>query len=212
MSTELQDYIQELKARTMAASQGGNYETYLVDGICVGLDAPDPSDPEKDLIQRKDEYDAVTNMLYGATGGNPKTGEWTAVELRQKLEDYRDALKNVAVLDAEGNKIYGIAPTLLEGRFDYSELVKECEKEVEWEQANFYHNPLAAVMPIMSKLIIDVQDAENLVLNKLSENVDGSAEASTNSTPPSSQHGCSKENQSLRTSFCAMIQPFQTCT
>jgi len=30
-------------------------------------------------------------------------------------------------------------------------------------------------MPIMSKLIIDVQDAENLVLNKLSENVDGSA-------------------------------------
>ena len=84
LSTELQDYIQELKARTMAASQGGNYETYLVDGICVGLDAPDPSDPEKDLIQRKDEYDAVTNMLYGATGGNPKTGEWTAVELSTK--------------------------------------------------------------------------------------------------------------------------------
>ena len=65
---------------------------------CIPLDFKNPEDSDKpldeqeDLIQVKDEYDAVTNLLYGAEIGVPKEGEWTAVELRTKLEDYRDAL------------------------------------------------------------------------------------------------------------------------
>ena len=39
--------------------------------------------------------------------------------------------------------------------------------DVLWEAANFYDVPLAAVMPLMSKMIIDVQDAEAEILTWL---------------------------------------------
>ena len=191
-SEDLRMYMQELKARTIATSQGqieeaeaNNMAPYLQldeDGFptCIPLDFKNPQDSDKpldeqeDLIQVKDEYDAVTNLLYGAEIGVPKEGEWTAVELRTKLEDYRDALKAITFQDANGETI-SIPPGLAESidhRFQFPD-EWEKDKEVSWEYANFYHNPLAAVMPIMSKLIIDVQDAEHDVLAFLLSGIDG---------------------------------------
>ena len=191
-SDSLQRYIQTLKARTMATSQGTiveaeannlkPYLTYENDDVengfpfCVGLDAKNPDTPEEDLILRKDEYDAVTNMLYGANIATPKEGEWTAVELRGKLEAYRDYLTSVNVTDANGRLVNldtAVINSVVE-RFQYP-MEMEGEKEVTWEYANFYHNPLAAVMPIMSKLMIDVQDAEYDVLTDLLSKIGGNA-------------------------------------
>ena len=191
-SEELRRYMQELKARTIATSQGqieeaeaNNMAPYLQldeDGFptCIPLDFKNPEDSDKpldeqeDLIQVKDEYDAVTNLLYGADIGVPKEGEWTAVELRTKLEDYRDALMAITFQDANGETI-SIPPGLAESINNRFQFPNEWEKdkEVSWEYANFYHNPLAAVMPIMSKLIIDVQDAEHDVLAFLLSGIDG---------------------------------------
>jgi len=191
-SEELRKYMQELKARTIATSQGvieeaeaNNMAPYLQldeEGfpMCIPLDFKNPEDSDKPLedqavlISKPDEYDAVTNMLYGAEIGAPKEGAWTAVELRTKLEAYRDALTAITFQDANGNDIT-MPPGLVESinkRFQFP-VEFEDGKEVSWEYANFYHNPLAAVMPIMSKLIIDVQDAEHDVLAFLLSGIDG---------------------------------------
>ena len=185
-SEELRIYLQKLKARTIAVSRGdlvraeaNDLAPYLElddDGfpICVPLDFKNPDDSEKDLIRRKDEYNEVTNMLYGSTIGVPKEGEWTAVELRTKLEEFRDDLIAITFNDANGEEV-AIPPELAESINDRFQFPNELEKgkEVSWEYANFYHNPLAAVMPIMSKLIIDVQDAEHDVSSFLLSGIDG---------------------------------------
>ena len=191
-SEELRTYLQKLKARTIAVSRGdleraeaNDLAPYLdldEDGfpICIPLDFKNPDHSEKapedqkDLIRRKDEYNEVTNMLYGSTIGVPKEGEWTAVQLRKKLEEYRDDLISLTFKDANGEDI--TIPTELaesiSNRFQFPN-EKEKGKDVSWEYANFYHNPLAAVMPIMSKLIIDVQDAEHDVSSFLLSGIDG---------------------------------------
>ncbi|MDA0728822.1 MAG: GldM family protein [Bacteroidetes bacterium] len=183
-SETLRAHMQELKARTMAYSQGA-YDAAESNGMkpyldlddegypmCVALDAKD--EEGEDLIKQKDEYTNVTRFLYGENIAEPKDGEWSARDLRNKLEAYRDMLKSISFSDANGNRIElpnGLQLSIDE-RFQFPNEI-ESDKEVTWEFANFHDNPLAAVMPIMSKLIIDVQDAEHDVLSFLLSGIDG---------------------------------------
>ena len=75
---------------------------------------------------------------------------------------------NIKVIDIDGN-VRVIPETLkktIAERFSFENEV-ENGVDVLWEAANFYDVPLAAVMPLMSKMIIDVQDAEAEVLTWL---------------------------------------------
>ena len=56
-------------------------------------------------------------------------------------------------------------------------------KEVLWEAANFYDVPLAAVMPLMSKMIVDVQDAQEDVLSWLLSGIEAKSYKFTNLMP-----------------------------
>ena len=198
-SEELRAYMQTLKATTMAASEGKlklrtsgelesepeTLEPYLgVDSkgapMCIPLDFKRPEDQDKpladqkNLISKPDAYDAVTLLLYGTDIANPRDGAWSAVELRKKLEAYRDGLKAITFVDAEGLSVDlpdGLKNSI-DKRFEFKNEFENKEERT-WEYVNFNHVPLAAVMPIMSKIIIDVQDAEQDVLSFLNSRIDG---------------------------------------
>ena len=200
-SESLRGDMQRLKAVTMAASEGqlkltangelsvqptdADLEPYLtIDEsgapMCIELDKKRPEDKDKPkadqkkLIEKPDAYDNVTLLLYGRDIANPREGAWSAVELRKKLENYRDYLKSITFIDAEGLPVElprGLQASI-DQRFQFPNEFEQKEERT-WEYSNFNHVPLAAVMPIMSKLIIDVQDAEQDVLTFLNSRIDG---------------------------------------
>lgn len=116
-------------------------------------------------IAGKDNYDIPTNELVGSESANPKEGEFTAFDLKNKLAEYRDALlKHVepgSALEAGLKATYN-----LDNRKDAS------GTDNNWESYNFYHTPLAASLTILSKLQNDVRNAESDVVKQLFANVD----------------------------------------
>ncbi|MDG2363406.1 MAG: gliding motility protein GldM [Flavobacteriales bacterium] len=164
-SDDLVRYMQMLKARCLSTSagdfqeqeqQGVDFEKYF------GVDE-NGKDTTLNLkyIRVKDEYQALTAYMVGSDPQSPKEGQWTANGLKSSLEAYRDYLTNISVTDVDENVITLPASTVksLTERFSFEKELKD-GKMVLWETANFYDMPLAAVMPLMSKMIIDVQDAE----------------------------------------------------
>jgi gliding motility-associated protein GldM len=57
------------------------------------------------------------------------------------------------------------------------------DEEVSWEHANFYHVPLAAVMPLMTKMTLDIQDIQEDILSWLLGSVDAKSYKFTNLMP-----------------------------
>ena len=162
-SDDLVRYITKLKARCLSTSSGDfeqqelvNFENY------IGVDE-NGNDTTLNLayIRVKDEYQSLTRYMVGADENNPKEGEWSANGIKLAVQEYRDYLLNMSVTDIDGNVISLPANTMksLNERFSFEQEMKS-DKMVSWEIANFHKMPLAAVMPLMSKMIIDIRDAE----------------------------------------------------
>lgn len=118
-------------------------------------------------VQSKDNYDMPSLIMGLADPAKPKDGEYTAVELRGKI-----------------NKFQGDLLALFENK-DTKELMKQTLAVLDtkdfgmvngtnetWETGNFYHVPLAAVITILSKMQSDVRSAEAEAVAKLYENID----------------------------------------
>ena len=163
-SNELVSYIIELKARCMSASVGDEGEQEKV-GFEKYLLGKDENGVESTLnlkyIDKPDEYQNLTTFLVGADPNSPKKGEWTANGLKLAVQDYRDYLMNLSVTDIDG-RVENLPPSMLKSlnkRFAFEKEMKD-EKMVSWEISNFHKMPLAAAMPLMSKIIIDIKDAQ----------------------------------------------------
>lgn len=116
-------------------------------------------------IDKKDNYDILTNLMIGSEAGSPKEGEYTAHELKIKLSDYRDAvLKSV---EAGSPLEHSITAT-----FNFEDKNDASGTKNNWESYNFNHTPLAAALTILSKLQNDVRNAESDVVKQLYANVD----------------------------------------
>ena len=185
-SNDLIAYITELKARTMAASTGNyakqeasNFDGYLgkdANGIDTVLNLT--------YIAQKDEYMALTEFMVGGSPNAPKEGEWTALQLRQRMEALRDELKAISFKDNQGTT-RTLPQNLLDQLDETFQFGTEMEdgKEVLWEAANFYDVPLAAVMPLMTKMTLDIQDIQEDILSCLLGSVDAKAYKFTNLLP-----------------------------
>ena len=188
-STELLKYIEELKARTMSVSHNANalkfgegFEEYMVDGETVSLDAVDENGDA--IITKKDENQENTSLLVGGAPESPKETEWSAHELKLKLEAYREFLKSIKFKEVTG-KQWEVPQGLLSALdkiFTYEDS-EEADKIVKWETKNFFHNPLAAVIPVMTKLQVDVQNAQADMLSALLGGIEGKSYKFTNLVP-----------------------------
>lgn len=185
-TAELISYITEMKARVMAASAGdyddngelavGNYIGKDENGMDTVLNLA--------LIPIKDEYQNLTTFVGMAEPKEPLEGPWTAVELKQKLEEFRNQLKDTRVVDNLGNQRE--LPQYLQAQIDETfAFPNEMQEgvEVSWEHANFYHVPLAAVMPLMTKMTLDIQDIQDDILSWLLGSVDAKSYKFTNLMP-----------------------------
>ena len=101
--------------------------------------------------------------------------------MKKNLEDYSDYLKETRLTDSQGNsrELPEYIKVQLDERFTFEDEMED-GKEVLWEAANFFDVPLAAVMPLMSKMIIDVQDAQEDVLSWLLGGIEAKSYKFTN--------------------------------
>ena len=185
-SAELISYITEMKARIMAASSGdyddagelavGNYIGKDENGMDTVLNLA--------LIPIKDEYQNLTTFVGMAEPKEPLEGPWTAVELKQKLVAFSSQLKNTSVVDNQGTRrdLPQYLKDQIDETFAFPTEIQEGE-EVSWEHANFYHVPLAAVMPLMTKMTLDIQDIQDDILSWLLGSVDAKSYKFTNLMP-----------------------------
>ncbi len=115
-------------------------------------------------VNSKDNYDIATNIMIGGEEANPKTGKFTAQEIKGKLDYFRERMKTFVK-----------EPSLsaaLNANFNTDTTYKISETETEnWMLSNFYHIPLAAVVTNLSKIQTDVRNAESDVIKHLFQNV-----------------------------------------
>ena len=172
-SDNLVNYITQLKGRCMATSEGKYNDA--VENDFVNFIGKDENGMDTTInlsvIGKKDEYQELTAFMVGSEPQNPKYDEnnpWSATALRKNLELYRDYLKGVKLVDSKGQtrELPEYIKVQLDERFTFGNEIED-GKEVLWEAANFFDVPLAAVMPLMSKMIVDVQDAQEDVLSWL---------------------------------------------
>ena len=137
-----------------------------------------------EFLEKKDEYQEITAYLVGSDPGNPKDAEYSARGLKQKLEAFRDEMKGIAFTDFVGNEftISNGRQGALDRTFVYSNEMED-DKEVLWEAANFFDVPIAAVIPILSKLQIDVENAKSNMMTELIAGIEGKSYKFTNLMP-----------------------------
>ncbi|MEE3163667.1 MAG: GldM family protein [Bacteroidota bacterium] len=185
-SAELISYITEMKARIMAASSGDyNDAGELAVGNYIGKDENGMDTVlNLALIPIKDEYQNLTTFVGMAEPKEPLEGPWTAVELKQKLEAFSSQLNNTSVVDNQGTRrdLPQYLKDQIDETFAFPSEIQEGE-EVSWEHANFYHVPLAAVMPLMTKMTLDIQDIQDDILSWLLGSVDAKSYKFTNLMP-----------------------------
>ena len=172
-SDNLVNYITQLKGRCMAVSEGSYNDAVENDFVnFIGKDEKGMDTTiNLSVIRKKDEYQELTAFMVGSEPQKPKYDEndpWSATALRKNLEAYRDYLKGVKLVDSKGQtrELPEYIKVQLDERFTFDNEMED-GKEVLWEAANFFDVPLAAVMPLMSKMIVDVQDAQEDVLSWL---------------------------------------------
>jgi gliding motility-associated protein GldM len=124
------------------------------------------------FVDKMDDFDTPTYQLIGSDETKLTEGEFSAKELRGKLEMLQGNLQ--LILDSMQKNS---STQLLEK--DYQALrtkiglmkpidtnEKEDDMTVTWEIKNFYHLPLAAVVTNLSKMESDIKNLETEIINQ----------------------------------------------
>ena len=155
----LYDYIDKLKHHLIAHTDG---------------DKPGGDTLRLRYVDAKDNYDTPTHALIGDDERNPKSGEFTAVELKSKIMEVHDGLLKMIDNMQKNEKTHFL-------QSDYDNLKKKIEtlkpdagdeKEdgvpVTWEILNFYHLPLAGTITNLTKMQADLKNVESEVISTFS--------------------------------------------
>jgi gliding motility-associated protein GldM len=155
---ELYDYIQGIKVGLIKNNQGKNIEEnpalYEENGK-IKVDQKN--------VTGQDKYDMTSRVLIG--DGETKDGQ--AYTLKQKMIDFRE--KMVSYIDEEDTKILDAIKSALNTE-DPPPL--EGHEQKSWERKHFYHIPLGAILPILSKFQADIRNTESEVIRYLFEQID----------------------------------------
>lgn len=164
VSDEVVDYIDQIKIEIIAGVEPSIPRDKISGKNQFGQDTI------LDLmnVRVKDNYIIPTNILVGSEPGNPKTGEYSALELKSKLENFRDELLQVV---PEG----GVIAASLNETFEFGERKNATGETVNWPSYNFYGVPTAATITLLTKMQTDVRNAESDVIKYLYADVDAAS-------------------------------------
>ena len=173
---ELIEYIEILKARTIACSmhgdpEGAQFESYMTEDKKHAIDLSSKEGREK--VTKLDENQNNTTLLVGPNPQAPHDKPWSASELKKKLLEFKDKLKGIEVTNIDGKVIKLDSEILasLDSTFVYNEEPDAEGKMEVWETNKFYHSPLAAVVATMSKIETDVLNAKTSVMSFLASSI-----------------------------------------
>lgn len=148
---ELFDFVQDLKIEIITTAEGE--ETLAVEGREVIIEE----------VKKIDENNIPSEILIGAD----ENGK--ANDLRALINDFREMLietidgKNVSVEESVRESLNTDDAKALDGQVE------------RWENNTFHGLPLVAVITILSKIQVDVRNAETDVLNYLYSQIDASS-------------------------------------
>ncbi|MCD4833877.1 MAG: gliding motility protein GldM [Bacteroidales bacterium] len=147
MSDELFEYIQELKREIIISNGQGD----LKDGVIT-----EEGEIINEELAGKDRSDASSRVLIGANM------DGKAFELKDKIQEYREYL--VSLVDEDDLAVIHSLEINLETNDPLPS--KDGEKKV-WEVKYFYHMPLAAVFPLLTKMQVDIRNSESEIVQYL---------------------------------------------
>ncbi len=176
LGDEMIDYIEILKARTIACSMkgdpaGADYEEFMTEDKKRAIDLGSKEGREK--VTKLDENQNNTTLLVGPNPQAPRQDPWSAFELKTKLTEFKEKLKAMQVTNIDGKVIPldNEILTSLDSTFVYNE-EPDAEGKLEvWETNKFYHTPLAAIVATMSKIETDVLNAKTSVMSFLASSI-----------------------------------------
>ncbi|MBL0044451.1 MAG: gliding motility protein GldM [Flavobacteriales bacterium] len=160
MAAEVIKEIDGIKAEIIVQTEGVKIDKVYANDTILNLR----------YVNSKDNQEAITHVMIGSDETKPKEGEHSAVDLKKKLEAFKDKIKAMANKEPKN-------PTLSANMDKMFNFEKEKEAgstgaEVSWEVKNFYHVPMAAGITILSKIQTDVRNAENEAVNYMLGNVE----------------------------------------
>jgi hypothetical protein len=115
-----------------------------------------------------DNYDIPTHLLIGDDETKPVQAEYSAIDLRNKLNSLHDNLINLitdlekninADFSAQKEMIINLKPVDPNEKFDGIPIT--------WEVYNFYHLPMSAIICRLSQIQLDIKNAELSVLTEI---------------------------------------------
>lgn len=147
LSKELDAHIEVLKVKIIAGVEQISEDTAATRNLMQ--------------VAAKDNHDMPTHMLIGSDANNPINGEFTALELQRRLENFNTTIHDyisevLPKADVEG---MDLAVKMEE--------VKEGDQMTPWIIGNFYHMPLASVITNMTRIQAEVKNIESEVLRTL---------------------------------------------
>ncbi|MDT8410984.1 MAG: gliding motility protein GldM [Vicingaceae bacterium] len=119
-------------------------------------------------VQSKDNYDTPTLVMGLAEPSLPKDGEWSALDLKNRFNKFSSDIAGIF----KGNKEAEEAMNQVLAVLETPDPPKGSGDDKNWESANFYHVPLAAVITILSKMQSDVRSVEAEAVALLYQNID----------------------------------------
>lgn len=173
-------YIEEMKARVMAASMKGNpdgtgFEEFMINGKAIYADYKDADSSL--VVKTPDENQNNTSLLVGSEPQAPKDGPFSAKELRTKLELYRDKLANISVNKGDSLGTWTLPEDVknsIVATFQFADGFDHDGNKEPWETNNFFHMPLVAVLANLAKIQTDVLNAKNNVAMALAAGINAS--------------------------------------
>ena len=148
---EIFDYLQDLKIEIIKTAEGE--DTEAVQGREVFID----------YVAKIDENNVPSQILIGAN----ETGK--AYALKTLINDYRDFL--ISTLNGQNVTV----EESLKKSLNTSDVKTKTGETERWENHTFQALPLVAVVTILSKLQVDIRNAETEVINSLYTQIDASS-------------------------------------
>ncbi len=146
-SDELFEYIQDLKKEIITDNGQGDIE----DGVITA-----EGEIINENIKGKDGSDAPSRVLIGPNM------DGKAFELKDKIKEYREYL--VSLVDEDDLAVINSLETNLETK---QPPPSDDGTPKKWEVKHFAHMPLAAVMPLLTKMQVDIRNSESEIVQYL---------------------------------------------
>lgn len=154
LANEIDAYINELKEHLIIQIEYGGDEAAITDDSLFNLHN----------VTNLGDYDKPTNIMIGGEVTSPKEGDFTAMELKNKIDNFVSELR--MLIDEESER------EALAAGLNTDQTFKEGDQTVSWAVGNFYHLALAAVITNLSKIQADVRNAEADAIKILYRNID----------------------------------------